>query len=62
MRSYLEKTNHRKRAGGVAQGVDPEFKPQYWKKKRINEKSWEGDSGGHSGPREYEVPGSVKAP
>jgi hypothetical protein len=25
---------HKKRAGGVAQGVDPEFKPQYQKKKR----------------------------
>jgi hypothetical protein len=25
-----------KRAGGVAQGVGPEFKPQYWKKKRYN--------------------------
>jgi hypothetical protein len=23
-----------KRAGGVAQGVDPEFKPQYCKKKK----------------------------
>jgi hypothetical protein len=29
---YLEKTLHR-RAGGVAQGVDPEFKPQNCKKK-----------------------------
>jgi hypothetical protein len=32
--SYLEKTHHKKRAGGVAQGVGPEFKAQYWKKKR----------------------------
>jgi hypothetical protein len=23
-----------KRAGGVAQGVDPEFKPQFYKKKK----------------------------
>jgi hypothetical protein len=23
-----------KRAGGVAQGVGPEFKPQYWKRKK----------------------------
>jgi hypothetical protein len=30
---YLEK-NHQKRAGGVAQGVGPEFKPQYQKKKK----------------------------
>jgi hypothetical protein len=27
------KTHHKKRMGGVAHGVDPEFKPQYWKKK-----------------------------
>jgi hypothetical protein len=25
-----------KRAGGVAQGVGPEFKPQYCKKKEVN--------------------------
>jgi hypothetical protein len=24
----------KKRAGGVAQGIDPEFKPQYWRKKK----------------------------
>jgi hypothetical protein len=32
----LSQKNHhrRKRAGGVAQGVNPEFKPQYWKKKK----------------------------
>jgi hypothetical protein len=31
----LKKINHKKRgrAGGVAQGVGPEFKPQYHKKK-----------------------------
>jgi hypothetical protein len=28
-RPYLEKTHHKKRARGVAQGVSPEFKPQY---------------------------------
>jgi hypothetical protein len=27
-----------KRAGGVAQGVDPEFKPQYYKKKKKERK------------------------
>jgi hypothetical protein len=31
-RPYLEKTHHKKRAGVVAQNVDPEFKPQYCKK------------------------------
>jgi hypothetical protein len=29
MRPYLEKTLHKKRAGGVAESVGPEFKPQY---------------------------------
>jgi hypothetical protein len=28
VRPYLEKTQHKKRDGGVAQGVGPEFKPQ----------------------------------
>jgi hypothetical protein len=32
MRCYLEKYPTQKRAGGVAQGVSPEFKPQYCKK------------------------------
>jgi hypothetical protein len=30
----LKKKKSQKRAGGVAQGVDPEFKPQYQKKKK----------------------------
>jgi hypothetical protein len=34
MRPYLEKTHHKKRAGGVAQDVSPEFKLQYCKKKK----------------------------
>jgi hypothetical protein len=29
---YLEKNPSEKRAGGVVQGVDPEFKPQYREK------------------------------
>jgi hypothetical protein len=29
-----KKTHHKKRAGGIAQGVGPEFKPQYQKKKK----------------------------
>jgi hypothetical protein len=33
MRPYLKKTHLEKRAGGVAQDVGPEFKPQYHKKK-----------------------------
>jgi hypothetical protein len=32
VRPYLEKTLQRKRAGGVAEGVGPELKPQYCKK------------------------------
>jgi hypothetical protein len=38
VRPYLERTHHRKRTGGVAQGVDPEFKPQYHKKKKKKKK------------------------
>jgi hypothetical protein len=35
-RPYLEKNHHKKGAGGVAQGVGPEFKPQYHKKTKQN--------------------------
>jgi hypothetical protein len=35
VRPCLEKTHHKKGTGGVTQGVDPEFKPQYWKKKNL---------------------------
>jgi hypothetical protein len=31
-RPHLEKTHHTERAGGVAQGVGPEIKPQHCKK------------------------------
>jgi hypothetical protein len=33
-RPYLEKKPSQKRAGGLAQGVGPEFKPQYCQKKK----------------------------
>jgi hypothetical protein len=33
VRPYLKGTHHKKRAGRVAQGVGPEFKPQYLKNK-----------------------------
>jgi hypothetical protein len=35
-RDFISKipTTKKKRAGGVAQGVGPEFKPQYWKKSK----------------------------
>jgi hypothetical protein len=33
------KNASRKRAGGVAQGVGPEFKPQYHKKKKLSLRS-----------------------
>jgi hypothetical protein len=36
VRSYFEKNTSQERAGGVAQGVGPEFKTQHWKKKRIS--------------------------
>jgi hypothetical protein len=35
MRPYLEKTLTKKWAGGGAQGVGPEFKSQYHKKKLL---------------------------
>jgi hypothetical protein len=35
----LKKTHHKKRAGGVAQGIDPELKHQYYKKKK-KKSSW----------------------
>jgi hypothetical protein len=37
VRPYLEKTHHKRRAGGVAQGVGPEFKPQYPKKPKTKQ-------------------------
>jgi hypothetical protein len=38
-RPYLKTILHKKRAGGVTQGVDPEFKPQYQKKKNKKPKN-----------------------
>jgi hypothetical protein len=42
MRPYLKKKKSQKRASGVAQGVVPEFKPQYHTHKKIPdcENSW----------------------
>jgi hypothetical protein len=42
MRLYFEKKTHhkKKRAGGVAQGVGPEFKPPYRKKRKKRKKRW----------------------
>jgi hypothetical protein len=34
VRPYLDKTHHKKRNGGVAQGAGPEFKPLYCKKEK----------------------------
>jgi hypothetical protein len=34
LRDLIFKNPSQKRAGGVAQGVDPEFEPQYHKKKK----------------------------
>jgi cyclophilin family peptidyl-prolyl cis-trans isomerase len=33
-RPYLKKSQHKTRAGGMVQGGDPKFKPQYSKKKK----------------------------
>jgi hypothetical protein len=37
VRPYLGKNLHKNRTGGVTQGVGPEFKPQYCKKKKKKE-------------------------
>jgi hypothetical protein len=34
VRLYFKNTHYQKRAGGVAQGVGPELRPQYCKKKK----------------------------
>jgi hypothetical protein len=49
-----KKTHHKKRGCGVAQGIGPEFKPQYCnkKKKREREKN-------HKGSLLYSLPVSV---
>jgi hypothetical protein len=41
----LKKTHHKKRAGGVAQGEGPEFKPQYCKKTKTRPKQTSGQEG-----------------
>jgi hypothetical protein len=33
IRPYLKKTHQKKRTGGVAQGIEPEFKPEYHKER-----------------------------
>jgi hypothetical protein len=39
-RPYIKKKTSRKRVGGVPQGVGPEFKPQYHKKKKKKAMFW----------------------
>jgi hypothetical protein len=39
VRPYLENTHHKKRTGGVAQAVGPEFKPQSQKNKTKQNKN-----------------------
>jgi hypothetical protein len=36
LKTLSRKTHHNKRAGGVAEDVGPEFKPQYQKKKKVD--------------------------
>jgi hypothetical protein len=40
VRPYLKKKIHKKRAGGVVQGVGPEFKLQYLGKKKKTERKY----------------------
>jgi hypothetical protein len=35
-KTLSRKTLHKNRAGGVAEGEGPEFKPQYFKKRKIS--------------------------
>jgi hypothetical protein len=44
MRPYLKKNLSQKRAGGVARGEGPEFKPQYHKKKKKRKKKTKSSS------------------
>jgi hypothetical protein len=43
---HLKKTLHKKRAGGVAQGVGPELELQYHKKKNLKKGKTEAGCGG----------------
>jgi hypothetical protein len=44
LRSYLKKTHHKKRAGGVAQAVGPEFKPRHCKEEKKRKKKKEAEN------------------
>jgi hypothetical protein len=50
----LKKTHHKKRSGGVAQDVGPEFKSQYQKREREREKK-EGRNEGRRNLRAVET-------
>jgi hypothetical protein len=39
MRPYLKKKTTQKRSGGLAQGIDPKYKPQHCKKKKKEKKN-----------------------
>jgi hypothetical protein len=52
--------SQKKRAGGLAQGTGPEFKPQYHKKKK-KRSVWEYSSVGECLPSRCEAPGSVSS-
>jgi hypothetical protein len=47
-RLYLKKTHHKHRAGGVAQGAGPEFKPQNYQQQQKKK-----GHGGHGSPYLY---------
>jgi hypothetical protein len=57
-RLYLIKTHHRKRAGEMAQGEGPEFKPQYHKKKKKKLKLQDQNALGCSSVRVFFIRGS----
>jgi hypothetical protein len=45
---YLKKTHHKNRAGGLAQGVGPEFKPQHHQKKTKKKTKRKREKKGHN--------------
>jgi hypothetical protein len=55
-KTLSRKNPSQKRAGGVAQGVGPEFKPQYYKRKE-GRKEWK--KGGRDGGRGWREGGKL---
>jgi hypothetical protein len=57
-----KKKKKKKRAGGVTQGLRPEFKPQYYKKERERERKKRERKEGKEGRKSTNVTRHVKRP